>query len=142
MLTRNFVAQRGILLCEADLHQAREMSWREEHGRGKIVLKSGVMTVNLQRSKRNAQNTKLSNSEFLRNLGQGYEPKSTFDKEAIHELAKIHANQGRLGGLLKLWLSEKKGEGAPVKSVRSLLQEIETLQFAMAKLVMKEARRL
>jgi len=89
-----------------------------------------------------AQNSNLSNSEFLRNLGKGHEPKCAFDKEAIHELAKVHANQGQLGGLLKLWLSEKKGQGASVKNVRALLQEIESLQLTIAKLVVKESLRL
>jgi hypothetical protein len=92
--------------------------------------------------KANALNSKLSYSEFLRNLGTGHEPKSGFDIEAIHNLAKLHADQGRLGGLLKLWLSDRRGEGAPTRSVRSLLQEIESLQLAIAKLVMQEARRL
>jgi hypothetical protein len=92
--------------------------------------------------KTNAQAARLSNSEFLRNLGQGYEPKSAFDSDAIQQLAKLHADQGRLGGLLKLWLSEKNGEGAPGKSVRSLLEQIESLQMDIAKLVIEGARRL
>lgn len=92
--------------------------------------------------KANALTSRLSNSEFLRNLGIGCEPKSVFDVDAIHELAKVHADQGRLGGLLKLWLSEKMGQGPPAKSVRSLLHEIQTLQSAIAKLVMQEASRL
>lgn len=90
----------------------------------------------------NAHGTRLSNSEFLRNLGKGYEPKSAFDKEAIRELAKLHGDQGRLGGLLKLWLSKKKGDDAPVKNVRALLHDIEDLQMFIAKLVMEQARRL
>ncbi len=92
--------------------------------------------------KANAQNTKLSISAFLRNLGNGYEPKNAFDSQNIDKLAKLHADQGRLGGLLKLWLSGKKGQGPPVHSVRSLLQQIENLQMIIAKLVMQEARRL
>ena len=56
---------------------------------------------------------KLSRSEYLRNLGLGYQPKGQFDQEAIRSLVKLHADQGRLGGLLKLWLSEKNGNGAP-----------------------------
>ena len=93
----------------------------------------------LERIKANAENTRLSHSEFLRTLGNGYEPKSTFDREAIGKLAKLHADQGRLGGLLKLWLSEKKGEGASVDNVRSLLHKIENLQMLIAKLVMKQS---
>lgn len=83
------------------------------------------------------QNLKLSRSEYLRNLGLGYQPKGQFDQEAIRELVKLHADQGRLGGLLKLWLSEKKGEGAPVKEVRSVLQQVESLQMQLARLVMQ-----
>ena len=41
----------------------------------------------LTKIKANAESTMLSNSEFLRNLGKGYEPKSAFDKEAIIQLA-------------------------------------------------------
>ena len=84
------------------------------------------------------QALKLSRSEYLRNLGLGYEPKGQFDQEAIRELVKVHADQGRLGGLLKLWLSEKKGERASAKEVRSLLQQIESLQMELARLVMRE----
>jgi hypothetical protein len=84
---------------------------------------------------------KLSRSEYLRNLGLGYQPKGQFDQEAIRELVKLHADQGRLGGLLKLWLAEKKGEGAPVQNVRAVLQQIESLQIQMAKLVMRETAR-
>lgn len=81
---------------------------------------------------------KLSRSEYLRNLGLGYEPKGQFDQEAIRELVKVHSDQGRLGGLLKLWLSEKKGEGSSTTNVRSVLQQIESLQMELARLVMRE----
>lgn len=87
------------------------------------------------------QALKLSRSEYLRNLGLGYEPKGQFDQEAIRELVRLHADQGRLGGLLKLWLSERKGEGASASDVRSVLQQIESLQQQMARLVMKEKNR-
>lgn len=87
----------------------------------------------LAKIKANAKDTKLSNSEFLRNLGKGYEPKSAFDKEAIKGLAKLHADQDRLGGLLAQCLSESKGGSSPLKNVGPLLQEIESLQTFIAK---------
>jgi hypothetical protein len=34
-------------------------------------------------------------------------PKSVYDLEAVEQLAKVGADLGRLGGLLKLWLSTK-----------------------------------
>jgi hypothetical protein len=89
-----------------------------------------------------AQNSNLSNSEFLRNLGKGYEPKSAFDKEAIRGLAKLHADQDRLGCLLAQYLSEGKGASPPLKNVGPLLQEIESLQIFIAKVVLEQARSL
>ena len=96
----------------------------------------------LAKIKANAKDTNLSNSEFLRNLGKGYEPKSAFDKEAIRGLAKLHADQDRLGGLLAQCLSESKAGSAPLEHVRPLLQEIESLQTFIAKLVLEQARSL
>ena len=46
----------------------------------------------------------LSVSAYLRNLGLGFLPHSTLDHKAILALLKVNADQGRLGGLLKLWL--------------------------------------
>lgn len=96
----------------------------------------------MQQITENAKSLRLSRSEYLRSLGLGYQPKAQFDQDAIRELVKLHADQGRLGGLLKLWLSERQGEGAPTKEVRSVLQQIESLQMEMARLVMKEKSRL
>ena len=76
----------------------------------------------------NAKACDLTVSAYLRTLGSGYEPKSTLDQQAVGDLVKVHAGQGRLGGLLKLWLTEKRGEGAPAYDVRSLLRQIEALQ--------------
>ena len=84
----------------------------------------------------------LSISEYLRTLGRGYEPRSTFDSKIVDRLAQLHADQGRLGGLLKFWLSNRKNEGAPAVSERSVLQQIERLQATIAKLVLQEARHL
>jgi hypothetical protein len=89
-----------------------------------------------------AESMRLSRSDYLRSLGMGYQPKSKFDRDAIRDLMDLRADQGRLGGLLKLWLSERSGEGSPISSVRSVLQQIETLQHKLAKLVFDEAIRL
>lgn len=78
---------------------------------------------------------RLSVSCYLRTLGLGYEPKSTLDQQAIVELVKVHADQGRLGGLLKLWLVEKPGQGVPAFDVRSLLREIEARQAQLREII-------
>jgi hypothetical protein len=58
--------------------------------------------------KNQAQNCGISVSKYLRTLGMGYKPKSIVDNEKVQELAKINGDLGRLGGLLKLWLSNDR----------------------------------
>lgn len=105
-------------------------------------LKVYVSEEERQKIETLARDCQLAPSAYLRSVGMGYQPKSAFDREVIQLLAKLHADQGRLGGLLKLWLSERNGDGAPAKDVRNLLHQIEDLQASIAKLVMEEARRL
>lgn len=87
----------------------------------------------------------LSTAEFLRRLGLGFEPPSTLDFRAVTELAKINGDQGRLGGLLKLWLTDetKFREFEKPRDVRSrvltLLQQLgesqQHLQAVMRRIV-------
>lgn len=81
--------------------------------------------------------TGRSLSGLLRELGLGFEPKSTRDLEAVQQLVKVNADQGRLGGLLKLWLTNWPGEGAPTLDVRRLLKEIEETQGELRRLVQR-----
>jgi hypothetical protein len=69
----------------------------------------------------------LTTSRFLRELGQGYSPKSRTDAATRIELAKLRADNSRLGNLLKWWLAEKPGEGVPVEDVRRVLSDVEEL---------------
>jgi hypothetical protein len=55
-----------------------------------------------------ARTTGNSASAYLRKVGLGYEVKSVLDFEGVGELAKVNGDLGRLGGLLKLWLSNDK----------------------------------
>ena len=48
----------------------------------------------------------LSVAAYLRNVGTGYEPRSVIDRAQVHEMLRINGDLGRLGGLLKLWLSQ------------------------------------
>lgn len=77
----------------------------------------------------------LTVSAYLRTLGVGHQPRSVLDHRAIVALVAVAGDQGRLGGLLKLWLSEKEGVGAPASDVRRLLRQIEGLQEELRGLV-------
>jgi hypothetical protein len=70
----------------------------------------------------------MSASNFLRALGLGHEPASTFDHTAVRELGRVAGDQGRLGGLLKQWLSTRPGEGASEHDVARLLDELLLVQ--------------
>ena len=79
--------------------------------------------------------TNLSTSAYLRNLAIGHQPRSQLDAGLILKIVKVNADQGRLGGLLKLWLTAKPGEGAGTHEVRKLLRRIEALQVRLKELV-------
>jgi hypothetical protein len=79
--------------------------------------------------------TGLSVSAYLRNLGLGFQPHSTLDQEAILALLKVNADQGRLGGLFKLWLSGQSASSAETMAIRKLLAAIEECQLKLKGLV-------
>ena len=95
--------------------------------------------------KAKARALKLSVADYLRKLGLGFEPASTLDLQAVTELAKVNGDQGRLGGLLKLWLTDdaKFRELTKPQEVRSavltLLRQLcecqEQLQKVMKRIV-------
>ena len=74
---------------------------RDRHRHLKVVV-SGRERADIETR---AAATGLSVSAYLRNLGLGFQPHSTLDQEAMLALLKVNADQGRLGGLFKLWLS-------------------------------------
>lgn len=53
----------------------------------------------------NATSAGMSASHFLRTIGAGYPVQSILDQKAVQELARVNADQGRLGGLLKSLLT-------------------------------------
>ncbi len=82
-----------------------------------------------------AQAAGLTVSSYLRNAALSRPISSTADQQAFLGLLKVNADLGRLGGLLKLWLSTKPGHGAKAIDVRRLLQEIEKAQTGMKVLI-------
>jgi hypothetical protein len=84
----------------------------------------------------NAAAAGLSLSAFLLAVGQGYEVKGITDYERVREMARINGDLGRLGGLLKLWLTDdvrtaKFGEA----TILALLGRIEATQDEMARVM-------
>lgn len=87
--------------------------------------------------KRLAGTARLSVSEYLRNLGLGYAPRTTLDAQAVLDLLHMRGDLGRLGGLLKLWLTDQPGQGAAVTDVRGVLRQIEAAMAQMSEQIAK-----
>lgn len=88
--------------------------------------------------KENAKKAGLSTAVYLRRLALGYEIQSIIDKKYILELSKINADLGRLGGLLKLWLSnDERLTHIEPKTMTVVLERIKATQAAMLEVVNK-----
>lgn len=89
----------------------------------------------------NARATGLSLSTYLLNVGMGYQVQSIVDYEQVRELARVNGDLGRLGGLLKLWLSDDARTAQFGEStVRVLLSKIEATQDELGEVMLRIVR--
>jgi hypothetical protein len=73
---------------------------------------------------------------YLRAVGMGYEVRGILDHRRVEELMRINGDLGRLGGLLKLWLTNDDRTAAFGEStIRALLGKIEDTQSEMLAVV-------
>ena len=82
----------------------------------------------------------MSDSGYLRALGLDMPVKSTLDQEAILELAKINGDLGRLGGLLKMWLTNED-RAINETRVAALVASLEETQGLLLEKVQRLAAR-
>ena len=92
--------------------------------------------------KSHAANCGVSVSAYLRELGLHYKPKTILDYKAAIQLAKVNGDLGRLGGLLKMWLTNDErltflGKEQGVVRINGLLDEIQSTQCLLLELVKK-----
>lgn len=78
-----------------------------------------------------AEEAGMSRSGYLRALGLNTPIRSVVDLTAVADLAKVNGDLGRVAGLLKLWLAERRGEGVNVIDVESVMMEFRRLQVAV-----------
>lgn len=73
-----------------------------------------------------------SMSSYLLTVGLGYKIRGILDHRQVEELARINGDLGRLGGLLKLWLTDDvRTEAFGESTIRALLSKIESTQESM-----------
>ena len=101
-------------------------------------LRVPVLPIEEAEIKTKAQDAGLTVAEYLRNLGLGYQVPSVIDNRKVDALLKINADLGRLGGLIKLWLTNDKRAKLISKSQLYLtLDSIRNTQSAMLNEIMK-----
>lgn len=82
--------------------------------------------------KRMAASAGLPVAAYLRNVGLGYQVRGILDNKRVEELARINGDLGRLGGLLKLWLTnDPRTAQFGESTIRALLSKIEDTQDHM-----------
>lgn len=85
----------------------------------------------------NAAAVGKSVSAFLLAVGQGYQVSGVVDYEQVRELARINGDLGRLGGLLKLWLTnDERAARFGDATIRAVLSKIESTQDEMASVML------
>jgi len=100
---------------------------RDEDERGEIQARAARLNMSV--------------SEYLRTLGLNYPIKTTADAAAIDRLLQINADMGRLGGLLKMWLSSRRGEGATSAQVQQMLRDLQATQQEMREAISELRKR-
>lgn len=75
-----------------------------------------------------AEQSGMSRSGYLRAVGLNYPIRSVVDLAAVADLAKVNGDLGRVAGLLKMWLSERRGHGAREVDVNAIMVEFRELQ--------------
>ena len=89
----------------------------------------------------NANAAGLSLSTYLLNVGTGYQIRGIVDHKQVEELARINGDLGRLGGLLKLWLTDDERTAQFGKAtIRAVLSRIEATQDQMIELMKRVIR--
>ncbi len=71
----------------------------------------------------------MSRSGYLRAAVSGHRVRSAMDREAVRVLAKVSGDQGRLGGLLRMYLKDPDATGS---IARALLDQIKSVQHDLA----------
>ena len=85
-----------------------------------------------QKIKENAVAAGKSVAAYLRNVGLGYQMRGILDNRRVEELVRINGDLGRLGGLLKLWLTnDERTQAFGEATIRALLSKIEDTQDKM-----------
>ena len=125
--TTPYSRKRSTASCSARLSARKRMESKLR--RDQTPLKVYCLESERTQIIRNALATGKSVSEYMRNVSIGYRVQSNVNAEQARELVRLKGDMGRLGGLLKLLLSNEErfdgmtGERLQFETIK-LLNEI------------------
>jgi hypothetical protein len=70
------------------------------------LVKFRATTEEVEAIAAQARTVGMTVGAYLRAVGAGYQPRAVVDQDRIDAMLKVNGDLGRLGGLLKLWLSD------------------------------------
>lgn len=74
----------------------------------------------------------MSLSAYMRAAGLNHPVRSVYDLKAVADLGRVNGDLGRVAGLLKLWLAEKRGQGARPIDVEKMMDDFRALQTELS----------
>lgn len=90
-------------------------------------IKACCMPDNREMNAQLARNSGNTISTYLLRVGLGYRFESKLDNFRVEELCRINGDLGRLGGLLKLWVTnDPRTDQFGPSTIRALLSKIES----------------
>lgn len=124
----------GVAPSPGEPAEGRPQGPRQARPRGRRI---DVWVTPDERSEiqRRAELGGLSLSNYLRTAGLNHPIRSVLDYQAVGDLVAVAGDLGRLGGLFKLWLAERRGEGATVGDVNKALLQARGLQDRIRQLL-------
>ncbi|GDP33570.1 hypothetical protein BvCmsOUNP001_01813 [Escherichia coli] len=73
----------------------------------------------------------LSLSAYMKAAGLNAPIRARADLSAVADLVRVNGDLGRVAGLLKLWLAEKRGQSARSMDIEKVMIEFRALQASI-----------
>ncbi len=109
---------------------------KEQGRRRRQHLRVPVFPEEKDEIEANAKRAGLSVARYLREVGMGYQIKGVMDYHHVRELVRVNGDLGRLGGLLKLWLTDDvRVARVGTATILALLARIEATQDEMSRIM-------
>ncbi|GGG51112.1 plasmid mobilization protein [Chelatococcus composti] len=103
-----------------------------ESGRRDRTMRFRVTAEEACEIETRAKSVGLTYSDYLRSAALNHRIRSVYDLKAVADLGRVNGDLGRVAGLLKLWLAEKRGQGARPIDVEKMMADFRTMQTELS----------